>query len=219
MIGLRRGHNFKAVGARGYVKEEEIAQEIKNDIVKIFKKHNFKYIDCSPANMTSSEDLKFGVTKCNDNNCELFFSIHLNASKTTDNPMGCEVITYDSKFKQANDVLNNLVGLGFKNRGIKHNKRLYELKNTNCKAMIIEVCFVDSKADTDLLKELGTYKIAQAIAYGVMGIDREPTKPIENTSAKYRVCVGSYAEYNNAVNKKKELEKMGIDCFIVKKED
>ena len=85
--------------------------------------------------------------------------------------------------------------------------------------MIIEVCFVDSKADTDLLKELGTYKIAQAIAYGVMGIDREPTKPIENTSAKYRVCVGSYAEYNNAVNKKKELEKMGIDCFIVKKED
>lgn len=220
MIGLRRGHNFQAVGARGYVKEEEIAEEIKNDVIKIFKKHNYKYVDCSPSNMSSSNDLKFGVNKCNENNCDLFFSIHLNSSNgTTDKPIGVEVITYNTKFKQANDVLSNLASLGFNNRGIKHNKNLYELKHTNCKAMIIEVCFVNSKADTDMLKEVGTYKIAKAIAYGVMGIDKEPTKPIEQVGANYRVCVGSYKEYNNAVNKKKELEAMGIECFIVKKEE
>lgn len=220
MIGLRRGHNFQAVGSEGYVKEVEIAEEIKNDVIKIFKKHNYKHIDCSPANMTSKKDLRFGVDKCNNNNCDLFFSIHLNSSSgMTDKPIGVEVITYDKKFKQASDVLNNIAKLGFVNRGIKHNKGLYELKHTDCRAMIIEVCFVNSKADTDLLKEVGTYKIAKAIAYGVMGIEKEPTLPIEQVGANYRVCVGSFIEYDNAVNKKKELEAMGINCFIVKKED
>lgn len=219
MIGFRRGHNFQAVGSRGYVKEEEIAEEIKNDIVKIFKKHNYKYVDCSPDNMTSSKDLAFGVQKCNDNKCELFFSIHLNASKTTDAPVGVEVWTYKEKFKQATDVLSNLVNLGFKNRGIKHSTSLYELKNTKCKAMIIEVCFVDSKADTELLSQVGTYKIAQAIAYGVMGIEEEIVKPVEEVKTNYRLCVGSYKEYSNAVNAKKQLAELGIDSFIIKKED
>lgn len=219
MIGIRRGHNFKSIGARGYVKEEEIAEEIKNDVIKIFKKHNFKYVDCSAPNMGQNEDLAFGVGMCNDNNCDLFVSIHLNASKTTNNAMGCEVITYNTKFKQAEKVVEKLSGLGFKNRGVKHNKKLYELKNTKCRAMVIEVCFVDSKADTDLLKEVGTYKIAKAIAYALMGVEEDMTKPIEQVGANYRVCVGSFAEYNNAVNKKKELENMGIECFIVKKED
>lgn len=219
MLGIRRGHNFQAVGARGYVKEEEIAEEIKNDVIKILKKHNFKHIDCSPSKMSKSEDLAFGVKMCNDNKCNLFASIHLNASKTTDKAVGCEVITYNTKFKEATKVCENLEKLGFKNRGVKHNKNFYELKNTNCRAMIIEVCFVDSKADTDLLKELGTYKIAKAIAYAIMGVEEDMTKPIEQVNANYRVCVGSFAEYNNAVNKKKELEKMGIECFIIKKED
>lgn len=219
MIGLRRGHNFKAIGARGYVKEEEIAEKIKNDVISIFEKHNYKYVDCSPDDMTSAQDLKFGVSKCNANKCDLFFSIHLNANKTTDAPMGVEVWTYKEKFKQANDVLSNLVNLGFKNRGIKHSTKLYELKHTNCKAMIIEVCFCDSHADTELLKSVGTYKIAKAIAYGVMGIEEDVIKPIEQVGAKYRLCVGSYSQYQNAVNAKKELEKIGIDCFIIKKEE
>lgn len=219
MIGLRRGHNFNAVGARGYVKEEVIAEEIKNEIVRIFKKENIKHIDCSPSNMTSSEDLAFGVNMCNKNNCDLFFSIHLNANKTTDKPVGVEVWTYDKEFKQAKDVLNNIAKLGFNNRGIKHSKKLYELKHTKCKAMIIEICFVDSKADVELLNKIGAKKIAQAIVDGVMGNNTEITKPIENPGAKYRLCVGSYKEYDNAVNAKKELEKMGIECFIVKKED
>lgn len=219
MIGIRRGHNSMAVGARGYVKEEEIAEEIKNNILEIFKQYNFKYIDCSPGGMTKSNDLKFGVDKANANKCNMFVSIHLNAHKTTDNPMGCEVITYNTKFKEAKDICSNLEKLGFKNRGVKHNKNLYELKNTNCRAMIVEVCFVDSKADTTLLKEVGVYKIAKAIAFGIMGVEKDMAKPIEQTGAKYRVCVGSFAQYQNAVNKKKELENMGIDCFIVKKED
>lgn len=220
MIGFRRGHNFQAVGARCYVKEEEIAEQIRQEVKKIFDKHCFKYVDCTPENMTRNNDLKFGVTKCNESNCDLFFSIHLNASEgKTDKPLGVEVITFSNKFKEASDVLSNLVNLGFKNRGIKHNRNLYELKNTSCKSMIIEVFFVNSKADVELFNSVGVVKIAQAIAYGVMGIEGEVIKPITNNKARYRVCVGSYAEYQNAVKAKKELEKLGVECFIVKKED
>lgn len=218
MIGFRRGHNFQAVGSRGYVKEEVIAEQIRQEIKTIFDDYNYKYVDCSPGNMSSSEDIKYGVDMCNRNGCELFFSIHLNASKKTDAPVGCEIWTYNEKFKEAQNVLSNLVGLGFKNRGIKHNKGYYELKNTKCKAMIIEVFFVDSKADVDILEYNGIKRIAEAIAFGVMGIEKPVEKPIES-NWKYRVCVGSYSEYQNAVNKKNELKKLGIESFIVKKED
>lgn len=218
MIGFRRGHNFKAVGARSYVKEEEVAEQIRQEILKIFKTKNIKYVDCTPGNMTSSEDIEYGVRICNQSGCDLFFSIHMNASKKTDAPVGCEIWTYSEKFKEAENVLKNMTALGFKNRGIKHNKGYFELKNTRCKAMIIEVCFVDSKADVDLLKFHGIKKIAEAIAYGVMNIDKPVDKPVSN-KWKYRVCVGSYNEYQNAVNKKDELKKQGIESFIVKKED
>ena len=37
---------------------------------------------------------------------------------------------------------------------------------------------------------------------------------------KYMLCIGTYKDYDNVVNAKKEIEKLGIDCFIVvKKED
>lgn len=33
---------------------------------------------------------------------------------------------------------------------------------------------------------------------------------------KYMLCFGSYKHYENAVNAKKEFEKMGITCYIKK---
>ena len=36
---------------------------------------------------------------------------------------------------------------------------------------------------------------------------------------KYMLCIGTYKDYDSVVNAKKEMEKKGINCFIVKKED
>ena len=60
-----------------------------------------------------------------------------------------------------------MVGLGFKNRGQKVRTGLYELKHTNMKAMIIEVCFVESIGDVGLYKKLGHDLIGKTIAESI----------------------------------------------------
>ena len=169
MIAFRRGHNFKSTGAKGYIDEVTEAEKIKNELKLLLSKYNIDHIDVSPSNMDSKSDLKYGVTNCNQHNADLFLSIHFNANKTTDKPVGCEIWTYNKKLDVCNNILTNLEELGFKNRGIKHNPKFYELKYTKCKAMIIEVCFVDSKADVDNYINVGYKKVAQAILNGLIG--------------------------------------------------
>lgn len=173
MIAYRRGHNFQSVGSMGYIDEVTEAEKVKNEVKRLLNIYYKKNIDVSPSNMTSSNDLAYGVTKANTNKANLFFSIHFNASKKTDNPVGCEVWTYNKVLPQAKRVCDNLERLGFKNRGVKHSKTLYELRKTNMKAMIIEVCFVDSKADVDNYINVGYKKVAKAIVEGILDIKIE----------------------------------------------
>ena len=46
---------------------------------------------------------------------------------------------------------------------------LYFLKRTNAQALLIEVCFVDDEDDYRLYMNTGYRKVAEAIAYGLMG--------------------------------------------------
>ena len=65
-------------------------------------------------------------------------------------------------------VCDKLHALGFVNRGVK-NASLYVINHTNAKAMLIEVCFVDTQSDVDLYRKLGKDKIAAAIYEAVTG--------------------------------------------------
>lgn len=77
---------------------------------------------------------------------------------------GVEVYTWrGEKLPIAKKICNNLSALGFKNRGVKDGSNLYVIKNTKCPAILIEVCFVDNKADADLYKQVGYADIAKAI--------------------------------------------------------
>jgi len=54
------------------------------------------------------------------------------------------VFTYGGKeVPEARAVLNNIVALGFTNRGIKDGSNLYVVKHPSAVSMLIEVCFVD----------------------------------------------------------------------------
>ena len=77
---------------------------------------------------------------------------------------GCEVYTWKGqKVKQAVKICENLSKLGFKNRGVKDGSGLYVIKNTKCTAILIELCFVDNKADAELFKQVGYSNIAKAL--------------------------------------------------------
>jgi N-acetylmuramoyl-L-alanine amidase len=65
----------------------------------------------------------------------------------------------------AGPVLDEIVKLGFKNRGIK-NTAFFVIKHTSMPAILIECCFVDSQADINLFD---AEKMAEAIAIGLIG--------------------------------------------------
>ena len=148
----------KGTGASCYLNESKETRKIGYELMKILADSN--HIVIPAVYDVHSNNLKAAVETANNNNADLFISIHLNAGGGT----GCEAYTWKGeKVSQAVKVCNNLAKLGFKNRGVKDGSNLYVIKNTKCTAILIEVCFVDNKQDAELFKKLGYEKIAKAI--------------------------------------------------------
>ena len=83
---------------------------------------------------------------------------------------GTEVYTYGGKeHAEALNILKNMSKLGFINRGVKDGSSLYVVKRTNAKAMLIEVCFVDTKSDVELYEQRGADAVAKARCNAIRG--------------------------------------------------
>lgn len=165
-IAIRGGHCPKVPGASKFIDELTEDRKVKESVIKYLKQLGNEVFDVTPPDTINSSniDLSFGVNKANIFNVDLFVSIHFNKAYNIYNgDLGSEVCVY-SPFDTAQRVVNGLAFLGFKNRGQKVRTGLYELNHTNMKAMIIEVCFVESIADVALYKKLGHDIIGKTIA-------------------------------------------------------
>lgn len=163
-IVVNAGHTKSGVGtgANGFLNESKETRKIAYELMKLLADTNHEVI---PAVFDkSSNNLKDAVAAANNQNADLFLSIHLNAGRGT----GCEAYTWKgANVKQAVNICNNLATLGFKNRGVKNGSGLYVIKNTKMTAILIEVCFVDNKQDAALYNNLGYTNIAKAILKGL----------------------------------------------------
>ncbi|EGT4599327.1 N-acetylmuramoyl-L-alanine amidase [Clostridioides difficile] len=177
-IAIVPGHTLtgKGTGAVGYIDEGKENRILTDLIVKwlkqggatvyagkIDKSNNYLAEQCQIANR---QDVDLAV------------QIHFNANNTTLNPMGTETIYKTSNGKVYAERVNKKLATVFKNRGAKSDIRgLYWLRNTKAPAILIEVCFVDSKADTDYyIKNKNT--VAKLIAEGILN------KKIDNIEVK-----------------------------------
>lgn len=178
-IAVRGGHNFLAKGASGLINEVIEDRKVTSAVISYLKQAGHEVLDITPSDMDSSSDLAYGVNKANNWGAELFISIHFNKAYDSYNgAIGSEVCVYNT-FDIAQNVVNKLGSLGFKNRGQKIRPELYELRKTACKALICEVCFVEATEDVALYKKLGADVIGKAIAEGLTGqtVNSKPSKP------------------------------------------
>ena len=170
-IAVRGGHTEKATGASALIDEITEDRKVKDAVIKYLRKLGYEVLDVTPSvNYTSnaSTDLAYGVNKANEWGADLFVSIHFNKAYDSYNgALGSEVCVY-SNYDIAQRVVNSLESLGFKNRGQKIRTGLYELRNTNMKAMIVETCFVEATEDVALYRRLGHDKVGQAIAEAIV---------------------------------------------------
>lgn len=170
-IAVRGGHCPKIPGCSKFIDELVEDRKVKDSVIKYLNQLGCNVVDVTPPDSIGSvgADLSYGVTKANNWGADLFVSIHFNKAYDVYNGfLGSEVCVY-CPYDTAQRVVNGLAGLGFKNRGQKVRTGLYELKHTDMKAMIIEVCFVESVADVSLYKKLGVDLIGKTIAESITG--------------------------------------------------
>lgn len=191
-IAIDLGHEVgRDRGADGLILEETIINAVGLLVISKLKESGHEVIEVRPSGeLTVGQSLSARVQKADNNNVDLFVSLHANAG----GGVGTEIFTYGAKeVPQARAILNNIVALGFTNRGIKDGSSLYVVKNPSATAMLIEVCFVDTQSDVELYNSIGVESIANAIINGLTG------QSITNSSKGYVVTnylPNSYEGYN-----------------------
>lgn len=75
-IAVRGGHNFKAKGALGIIDETIENRKVYKALIKYLNIAGHNVIDVTPGECDVNTDLYLGVQKAEDNNSELFLSIH-----------------------------------------------------------------------------------------------------------------------------------------------
>ena len=170
-ISINCGHTKTGAGygaVSGEYKESEITRLVGNELMKILKSKGHTVYDSTVDKAESSNAyLKEVVKKSNNQNPDLFISLHCNASSTHAGN-GVEVYTYKgTKRDQAVHVCYELSLKGFKNRGIKDGTQFYVVRCTTAPALLIEMFFLDNATDQNLYKKIGYKGLAQAIANAI----------------------------------------------------
>ena len=239
IINIHAGHNpdgKAACGAIGIIRESTEARNVKNEVIRQLKALGHTVYDCTVENGTSAGNVLYNIVKkCNSHDADLDVSIHFNAGAKdaagNGQTTGVEAYVFSSNSKAkafAEKIVNAIASLGFKNRGVKVNQKLYFLRKTKAAALLLECCFVDDKDDVALYD----YKsMADAIVYAITGQkyqeqlaeanDTDASVPGSETSVGdkdsiYRVQVGAYRNRDNAVTLQKKLKEAGFDAAIVK---
>ncbi|MGJ5632226.1 N-acetylmuramoyl-L-alanine amidase [Nostoc sp. CALU 1950] len=166
-FGIDIGHNCPPhdTGATGIKQEDALTKAVGTLLIQKLKAAGHTVIDCTPTSASSVNDsLRQRVNKANNNNVNVFVSIHFNKFNTKVN--GTEIFATSNTSKGiAQSVLKEILKLGFNDRKVK-NAGFFVLKNTQMPAILIECCFCDAKVDMD---RFDAEKMAEAIKDGLIG--------------------------------------------------
>lgn len=174
------------------------------------------FIDQGRGNITTYRNninmsLSQTVTYANDSKADVYLALHTNAG----GGKGTEIYYYpgSSDGKRFAEIIYNKVApiTISEDRGIKTNNTYYVIRNTVMPAALIETMFHDNLTDVnDYLSKIDI--IAKEIAKGIyeyFGINYNDKKTY------YRILVGSYLDYNNAVSELNELKSKGFEGVIL----
>ncbi|WP_227828068.1 MULTISPECIES: N-acetylmuramoyl-L-alanine amidase [unclassified Clostridioides] len=194
------GHTLtgKGTGAVGYINEGKETRIISDLVVKWLKLGGATVytgrVDKSDNHLADQ------CAIANKQETDLAVQIHFNANVITSVPEGTETIYKSNNGKTYAEKVNSKLATVFKNRGAKADVRgLYWLNHTNSTAILIEVCFVDSKVDTDYYVN-NKDKVAKLIAEGILN------KSISNSQGGDKV-------YENVIVYKGDADKVAAQIL------
>lgn len=174
---ISSGHGLYVRGASGYLDEVNEARRVVDRVAAMLRGASASTAAFHDnVSRSQSENLKRITDWHNAQKRDLDVSVHFNAYQTTSKPMGVEVL-YITQSALASELSAKIAGAGgFINRGGKKRTDLYFLNNTSKPAILIEVCFVDSRADADAYKAKFE-EICTAIAEKIGDVTLKPGEP------------------------------------------
>lgn len=186
IIGIDMGHPLTGggTGAVGIKKETDCNRDVGKKVIYKLQALGHTIVNCTTDYAkTQDQSLQDRVNLANKQYLDLFVSIHFNSG----GGHGTEVYTYKGNhFRQADDVLNSIVKLGYRNRGIKDGSDLYVIRHSKAKAMLIECSFIDSNEDMD---RYNAEDLASAIVKGLVG--QTVTTTNNSLDGRVGVCTGN----------------------------
>lgn len=173
MISISPGHYGVGTGAKGYIDEFNEARRVSEKVCELL---NGAGVACQlivdVTSKTQRENLAYLVREHNKTHRELDVSIHFNAvNGLTERPIGVEVLYVKPKLFQAAKKVSLAIAksAGFIDLGAKRRTDLAILNGTHKPCLLVEVCFVNSKADVKLYK-MHFEAICQAVAKELVAI-------------------------------------------------
>lgn len=176
-FGIDIGHNCPPdTGVPGIELEDVLTLDVGNRVISKLRALGHEVVECKPKNAnTVRESLSKRCFNANTAKVDVYVSIHFNGFNNQAN--GTEVFAVsDAGRKIAKSVLDEIVKLGFFNRGVKSGSHLYVLRNTDMPAILVEGCFCDAQKDMNLLDREA---MANAIVKGLTGqLPSDSVKPV-----------------------------------------
>lgn len=171
-IAIRGGHNFQAKGASALIDETVEDRKVYKATMNYLRECGYSVLDVTPSDCDVNTDLRYGVNKAEEWGADLFISIHFD--KCYDNYEGAlgTATWICGTGGQAEIIARRIVnqvsnGTGLRNRGVRTNPRLYELRKTSMPSIIIETCFCEATEDVRIYKNKGSDLIGKLIAEGI----------------------------------------------------
>lgn len=167
MLTISAGHYGKGTGASGYMNEGEETALLVQELGKKLQQKGVKVnVIIDKQSKSQQQNLTYLVKQHNASQRELDVSIHFNSAPTQQKDgIGTEVLYVNPAISTfAQKMSTEIAKAGkFKNRGAKQRKDLAFLNGTTKKAILIEVCFVNSEQDVKLYRA-NKDQIIEAIA-------------------------------------------------------
>jgi N-acetylmuramoyl-L-alanine amidase len=167
-------------------------------------------------------DLTARTNAANNFKADFYLSIHHNAGINGGSGGGIVAYVYPGVDKETKAWQKELYDALIAKTGLKGNRsqplkesNLHEVRESHMPAVLLELGFMDSKTDVPIiLTEDYAEKCAEAIVE-VLARKGGLTKKPADSGKIYRVQVGAFGKYENAVAYKEQVEAAGFDAVIV----
>ena len=187
-ICISSGHGRYVRGAEGILDEVIEARRVTDRVTDLLRQVGIEAVSFHD-NTSHDQDtnLETIVSFHNSQDRDYDISVHFNCQQKTSQPMGTEVwyVTQQNLASLLSEAMAKAGGLI--NRGSKFSNTLYFLNNTTARAVLLEVCFVDSRADADLYNQ-NFDSICRAVTEIFVDLDNpetvEPGKVLFSTTGR-----------------------------------